>query len=737
MPSIYEFIRSILGGEPKQKQILVEYMIKLFSMYSPTGSERGVSEFCSKELSRFGFVSLTDHVGNVLASRGDSPTGKYLCLNAHTDTVQRKPDAEIEVPGAIKYDTDLGVIHTGNKFIMGADDKAGVAVILTIAMTTSLPMKVLLTVGEEYGAVGINALNKGFFNDVFACITLDRKGGSDIIQEYCGLTCAPDGFVDVIKRHGLNASQVEYTVEHGSFADTYIIANYVPCINMSVGYYNPHGNTEHVYVDQTYNTLKTCVACLKHVDELYNAVVSAPEGWQKRSHAGFGSYKYKGLGYTKPKTSVWKKGRTEYEYRSIWDLDELEPTRCTKDACLFDYASDKRLSKRKEDIAKACKIRHVNEDDDFRVKTPRFASSLDILGDTFTDFDEEEEWDAGDLEDYDAFFWERELADIIQSESEGVIILGEVLEAFSRGEVIWPVEYTFGTETSRGNADIDNVLKILVVDGFLDEDDYDEAKHMHRDAIENKREKRARWESYEPLPSEREIDVFKSENSVIERIERSVETGKYREKYKSFLDGVLNAFTSGKDKFQDQDVVYIISELYADGYITDTVYKYLQNLRDGDRKGDLEIAVEAKKTEIKKKKKKTKKKSKKKEKSTGGVVRRSPEMAEIEIAFQNDELSSDDLLDLVESGRMSLRLYEEMLEGKANLQRKYRSSKSSDKFKDFKVEEILDRFIDDDITERELYDAFSGGYISWDDYNNAISLKYYGIPKDKWNDTIN
>jgi len=57
-----------------------------------------------------------------------------------------------------------------------------------------------------------------------------------------------------------------------------------------------------------------------------------------------------------------------------WNFENLRPTKCTRDACLFDYDKDARIKKREKKIAKTCHIKHVNEDDWFQVEQPEFTT---------------------------------------------------------------------------------------------------------------------------------------------------------------------------------------------------------------------------------------------------------------------------------------------------------------------------------------------------------------------------
>ena len=53
---------------------------------SPSGAEQKMTAHCSTFLYHCGFSVEQDEFGNIMATRGETPSGKYVLLNAHMDT---------------------------------------------------------------------------------------------------------------------------------------------------------------------------------------------------------------------------------------------------------------------------------------------------------------------------------------------------------------------------------------------------------------------------------------------------------------------------------------------------------------------------------------------------------------------------------------------------------------------------------------------------------------------------
>ena len=276
--------------KPPLKQELIDILIDLAKMYSPSGQEKDVIEYCAKFLGECGFTVIIDNIGNIVAERGiSSPDNKVVCINAHTDTVQRETDKIIS--SVVFYDVFSDTVQTRERAMVGGDDKCGLAVGLTLAKYTDLPMRLIFNTGEEIGGVGMEALDPKYMENLAFTLTVDRMNGTDLISEYCGLVCAPEVFVDKFIELSKNVG-VKYVDTFGSYADTYVICKYAPAVNLSAGYYNPHTRKDYVKMNELYNTMRAVRNAIEHKQELLDAIALAPEGWQVDSYGAYSGGRY-------------------------------------------------------------------------------------------------------------------------------------------------------------------------------------------------------------------------------------------------------------------------------------------------------------------------------------------------------------------------------------------------------------------------------------------------------------
>jgi tripeptide aminopeptidase len=144
---------------------LHETFVRLCEIRSPTGEEREVADTIAAELRAIGLDVEEDDAaeaaeagaGNLLArlpGRGD----RWLMFCAHIDTV---PHA-----GQIDVVDDEGVFRSGGETILGADNKAAVAVFMELvarlgeaAEPPPVGIELLLTVAEEQGLRGAKAFD--------------------------------------------------------------------------------------------------------------------------------------------------------------------------------------------------------------------------------------------------------------------------------------------------------------------------------------------------------------------------------------------------------------------------------------------------------------------------------------------------------------------------------------------------------------------------------------------------
>lgn len=123
-------------------------LAQLVAIPSITGQEIQIAEFCEAGLGQAGFRVMRQPLGdgrfNLLAERGQSPT---LLLYAHLDTVAPAPDWESN-PFELQREGDR-LIGLGS-----SDMKAGLAAILSAALTTESPLRIALGVDEEAWSAG-------------------------------------------------------------------------------------------------------------------------------------------------------------------------------------------------------------------------------------------------------------------------------------------------------------------------------------------------------------------------------------------------------------------------------------------------------------------------------------------------------------------------------------------------------------------------------------------------------
>lgn len=159
---------------------LLETFLDLVRIDSPSGSEAAVASYCADRLTGLGFDVEFDEsmretgsdTGNLFARR-PGLHGSTLILSAHMDCVAPCTGVEPVV--------SKGMVSSAGETVLGADDKAGIAAILTaverlIALNEPHPdLLVVLTVSEETGLTGAKALDPTAVKGDL-CLVLDADG---------------------------------------------------------------------------------------------------------------------------------------------------------------------------------------------------------------------------------------------------------------------------------------------------------------------------------------------------------------------------------------------------------------------------------------------------------------------------------------------------------------------------------------------------------------------------------
>ncbi len=259
---------------------LFQIALDLFRRPSPSGREGLVRAYVVEHLERCGFTVSLDETGNVLAVRGtpeaedgypllsfhmDCVSYNAACLTDYTDAssisfvpslfsstgssrsrAKRRRAERLSLRPLEALDLTGEWLHSREAFVLGGDDKCGGAIALCLAATTDLPLKILASVQEEIGCVGIDQVDPDFFADVAYALVLDRRGANHLVVSIAGQVLCQGTFAAAMMRAAATTDLVVYAVE-GALSDARTLAQYIPnVVNLSVGYYRPHTLQERV-----------------------------------------------------------------------------------------------------------------------------------------------------------------------------------------------------------------------------------------------------------------------------------------------------------------------------------------------------------------------------------------------------------------------------------------------------------------------------------------------------------
>ena len=197
-----------------------------------------------------------------------------IALVAHMDTVFKKQ------PEQIYFDQVHNVMWSPQG--LGADDRAGIFAIVQIVRSGLRP-HVILTTDEERGAFGAMALAriKCPFKELKYLIQLDRRGSDDCVF----YECDNHEFIDYVEGFG-------FSLNYGSFTD---ISEICPAwmkagVNLSVGYYNEHSETEILFVGQLLATISKVIKMLEAVDTApeFKYIPSPAKAFAKQWYVAYG-----------------------------------------------------------------------------------------------------------------------------------------------------------------------------------------------------------------------------------------------------------------------------------------------------------------------------------------------------------------------------------------------------------------------------------------------------------------
>jgi len=259
----------------KIKEFVLETFLRLTSRTCPYGFEDNFVNDVMPLIFPDGIQK--DSHGNYFFQIGQSRT----IFASHLDTVSKD-----YIP--VTHEFDGNIIRTDGKTTLGADDKAGVTVMLWM-IKNNIPGLYYFFIGEEVGCIGsgLAAQYGDFKNNYDRIISFDRRGTDSVITYQSGSRCCSDEFANVLSKE-LNRVGMKYSKDTGGvYTDSAEFVDIIPeCANISVGYYKEHTTNEHQDIDHLTNLCRACI----QVDWEALPVKRDPKVTEWSGYSSYGSY---------------------------------------------------------------------------------------------------------------------------------------------------------------------------------------------------------------------------------------------------------------------------------------------------------------------------------------------------------------------------------------------------------------------------------------------------------------
>jgi len=219
-----------------------EKFLELTKSTYPYGTEHLLKEFLPINIEE-------DKYGNFFIKIGESST-MFTC---HLDTASRNKEK-------VNHIIDGKYIRTDKSTILGADDKAGMTILLYM-IENNVPGLYYFFCGEEVGCVGSNYASKLDFSTYNKCVSFDRRAYHSVITHQFGERCCSDFFAEVLSQRLNKHGNFKYEPDPtGIITDSAsFMYNIKECTNISVGYFKEHTVNEYQDINFLTQLCKTVI----------------------------------------------------------------------------------------------------------------------------------------------------------------------------------------------------------------------------------------------------------------------------------------------------------------------------------------------------------------------------------------------------------------------------------------------------------------------------------------------
>jgi hypothetical protein len=228
---------------------IFDTFIKLTSKTVPYGYEEKFVKSIFNHILPKNLKLNKDKHNNYFIKVGNSNT----VFASHLDTVSKD---YVQVNHVI----EKNIIKTDGKTTLGADDKAGVTIMLWM-IYNNVPGLYYFFIGEEVGCIGSGDASKDeLFKNYNKIISFDRYGTNSIITHQSCQRSASDKFVETLCQE-LNSYGFLFEPDSGGvYTDSAEFISVIPeCTNISVGYYKQHTFSEYQDIRFLTKLAEVCV----------------------------------------------------------------------------------------------------------------------------------------------------------------------------------------------------------------------------------------------------------------------------------------------------------------------------------------------------------------------------------------------------------------------------------------------------------------------------------------------
>jgi putative aminopeptidase FrvX len=238
-------------------EYFMKSLVELLQIQGDSGREGNVANYAAARLAQSQFEVHYDDYGNVLAERSFGE-GPVILLSAHMDTVEPfAPDRELLWKG----DT-----VRSSEGILGADDRAGIAILLEVIRRMNKErqfngtLKVAFTREEEIGRVGSSEISEDWLGNVDMAIVADRRNRRDIVTSCRWMPFCPEELGFFWEQAGKQIGMSDWMVCQGGISDAVTYAQQgIPSVNLSCGYLHEHKEFEELHVPSALDTVNLIV----------------------------------------------------------------------------------------------------------------------------------------------------------------------------------------------------------------------------------------------------------------------------------------------------------------------------------------------------------------------------------------------------------------------------------------------------------------------------------------------